>query len=188
MTYYKAFDQDMTCRGFQYEVGQTYNMNDELIMCKQGFHCCANALNCLEYYKFRTSRFCEVTIGSNSITKGGKTVTNQITIVREIVGDELNKLLTGNITWPARTLVWYKNGVEHRDNDLPAVEYKNGDKEWRMYGKLHRENGKPAVEWVDGRKEWWVNGKPHRDGGLPAVEYANGNKEWWVNGKLCRKE
>jgi hypothetical protein len=32
----------------------------------------------------------------------------------------------------------------HRKNNLPAVEYANGDKEWWYFGKRHRE-GKPAL-------------------------------------------
>ena len=36
---------------------------------------------------------------------------------------------------------WYKNGKKHRDNDLPAVECKDGSKHWyndgfRSYLKL----------------------------------------------------
>jgi len=50
--YYKAFNDDLTCRGIQYEVGKTYHLEKgtELEMCKRGFHCCELALNCLEYY------------------------------------------------------------------------------------------------------------------------------------------
>ena len=46
----------------------------------------------------------------------------------------------------------------HRDNDLPAIEFANGDKEYYKNGKLHRDNNLPAVEHVDGRKEYWING------------------------------
>ena len=37
---YKAFNNDMTCRGFQYKVGKTYEMAKKPIPCKQGFHFC----------------------------------------------------------------------------------------------------------------------------------------------------
>ena len=40
----------------------------------------------------------------------------------------------------------------HRDNDLPAVEYPNGDKEWWCLGIRHRLNG-PAV--IYGNKQFW---------------------------------
>lgn len=40
MKAYKAFNPDMTCRGFQYEIGQTYEMEEEPIKCERGFHAC----------------------------------------------------------------------------------------------------------------------------------------------------
>jgi len=54
--------------------------------------------------------------------------------------------------------VYLKNGLRHRDNDLPAVECDNGSKEWWVNGQLHRDNDLPAIEYITGRKEWWVNG------------------------------
>ena len=35
---YKVFNSDWTCRGFQYEVGKTYSIKGEPVMCKSGFH------------------------------------------------------------------------------------------------------------------------------------------------------
>jgi len=29
---------------------------------------------------------------------------------------------------------WYKNGLQHRDNNLPAVERPNGEKSWYQNG------------------------------------------------------
>jgi hypothetical protein len=48
------------------------------------------------------------------------------------------------------------NGKRHRDGDLPAVEWVNGDKSWYIHGKLHRENG-PAVEFVNGDKWYYLD-------------------------------
>jgi hypothetical protein len=45
---------------------------------------------------------------------------------------------------------------------------------------LHREDG-PAVEWKNGMKEWWINGKRHRDDG-PAVTSSNGAIFRYFNG------
>jgi CRISPR/Cas system CMR-associated protein Cmr5 small subunit len=82
---------------------------------------------------------------------------------------------------------WYNaSGELHRDNDLPAIEYKSGDKEWYVNGKYHRDNDLPAIEYPGGSKEWYVNGLRHRVNDLPAIEYADGDKEWWVNGENHR--
>jgi hypothetical protein len=78
---------------------------------------------------------------------------------------------------------WYILGKLHRDNDLPAVERANGTKVWYISGKLHRDNDLPAIEWADGDKEWYILGNLHRDNDLPAVEWANGDKAWYKNGQ-----
>ena len=54
------------------------------------------------------------------------------------------------------------NGKYHRDNDLPAIEYADGSKEWYQHGNLHRENDLPAIERSDGSKERYKNGKRYR--------------------------
>jgi hypothetical protein len=71
----------------------------------------------------------------------------------------------------------------HREEDLPAVEYINGDKHWFNNGKLHRTNDKPAIECISGNKYWLKNGKLHRDKDLPAIVEKNGARRWYKDGK-----
>ena len=56
---YKAFNKDMTCRGFQYEIGKEYEEKDAEA-CKCGFHACEYPLDCFSYYTPSKSEFCEV--------------------------------------------------------------------------------------------------------------------------------
>lgn len=49
---FKVFNPDWTCRGFQYEVGKTYEMSDSPICCTRGFHFCTKAADCFNYYSF----------------------------------------------------------------------------------------------------------------------------------------
>ena len=41
---YKIFNSDWTCRGFQYEVGKTYEMKEDPICCERGFHFCGKLI------------------------------------------------------------------------------------------------------------------------------------------------
>ena len=136
------------------------------------------------------------------------------------------------------TLVWFRNGVQmrlitsrpscispqltiwtdklgqlHRDDDLPAIDYANGDKEWYFKGKPHRNNDLPSVTTHKGDKMWhlfgasvrtrelptfidykgtkmWqhANGRLHNDLDRPAVIRLDGTTEWWVNGRLHREQ
>ena len=70
--------------------------------------------------------------------------------------------------------------------DGPAIEWKNGLKEWFVDDKRHRSDG-PAIEFVSGTKAWWVDNRLHRLD-CPAFEGADGTKEWWLNGKQLPTE
>ena len=57
---YKAFDKNMRCRDFQYEVGKEYEMDGDIKCCNRGFHACKNPLEVWNYYDMLNSRFAEV--------------------------------------------------------------------------------------------------------------------------------
>jgi len=84
---FKVFNDDWTCNHFQYMVGQTYTMTEELNICQTGFHFCPKLMNCFSYYDFNaTNKVAEVEILGKvewDETKS-KGCTNQIKIIREI--------------------------------------------------------------------------------------------------------
>ena len=57
---YKAFDKDLSCRGFKYEVGKEYEETGDIKACEKGFHACPYPLDVFSYYTPAGSRFCEV--------------------------------------------------------------------------------------------------------------------------------
>nr|DAU98565.1 MAG TPA: hypothetical protein [Caudoviricetes sp.] len=60
ITSYKRFDKNMQCRGFQYEVGKEYEMDEEIKCCNRGFHACKSPLEVWDYYDILNSRYAEV--------------------------------------------------------------------------------------------------------------------------------
>ena len=60
---YKGFNPDLTCRGFQYEVGKEYE-EENAKSCNSGFHFCENPFDVFGYYApcggNGMNRFCEV--------------------------------------------------------------------------------------------------------------------------------
>ena len=74
----------MKCRGFQYEIGGTYE-TDEAKICELGFHACENPLDVLQYYDPANSRFCLVDLDANGDTSNdSKRVGRKIHIEEEI--------------------------------------------------------------------------------------------------------
>lgn len=92
MKAYKAFWPDMTCRGFQYEIGQTYEMDEKPHVCKRGFHACRYIEDTLRFYlPYEKPIICEVELlGDLSYTLDEtKIATNKIRIVRKLTRQEI---------------------------------------------------------------------------------------------------
>ncbi|OUQ32061.1 pentapeptide repeat-containing protein [Massilimicrobiota timonensis] len=93
---YKVFNPDWTCRGFQYEVGKTFEMEETPVCCDRGFHFCKKASDCFRYYNFNSNnKVAEVTalgLIDNS-GDGDKSCTNKIRIDRELTWHEVLDLV-----------------------------------------------------------------------------------------------
>src|SRR5574344_109603 len=94
---YKMMESDMTCRGFQYEIGKEYSLKGQLVMCKNGFHFCENPFDCLEYYDNieGDKRLFLIDALGKVITKDNKSVTSKIKILEEIT--DIEKFFDGNM-------------------------------------------------------------------------------------------
>ena len=95
--YIKGFDENLCCRGMQFEVGKTYETpypDDQLELCSETvIHFCDNLQNVHTYYEVtKNNRYCEVQPLGGIVKGDDKYGTNKIKIVREIVGDELKHL------------------------------------------------------------------------------------------------
>ena len=68
MRAYKGFNKDMTCRGFQFEEGKTYE-EKEAKLCKKGFHACLNPIDVFKYYSPVDSIYHSVEIDDDDVSK-----------------------------------------------------------------------------------------------------------------------
>lgn len=86
MKAYKGFDKNLQCRGLQYEIGGTQEV-DKVKLCNQGLHACEAPLDVFSYYvPGEGSRYCEVEMDGVSDERGddSKRVAKKLTVSAEI--------------------------------------------------------------------------------------------------------
>lgn len=90
MKAYKAFDQNLQCLGFQFEVGGSFEHDGEVCVCRSGFHACENPLDVWNYYPL-DSRYAVVELGGEILRHGAdsKVAAGRITIRAEITLPQL---------------------------------------------------------------------------------------------------
>ena len=93
MKAYKGFNADMTCRGFQFEEGKTYEHEGEVKLCESGFHACEDPLDVFGYYAPSGSEFHEVELEgvSDECKEETKVVAKKITIGTRLGIDKIIK-------------------------------------------------------------------------------------------------
>ncbi|ELG6814446.1 hypothetical protein ACGG3V_003245 [Salmonella enterica] len=102
ITTYKGFKQDLTCRGYQFEIGKTFEHDGKVRACSSGFHSCEYPLDCFGYYPPAESRYAE-TVAQGDISRDGsdsKIASASITIKAEV---SVHQLVTRAIEW-----IWSK--------------------------------------------------------------------------------
>ena len=108
---YKCTDMNGCCRGFKFEVGKTYKKDtpkEELECCtNKVFHFCRelSAIEKESGYKLSKSRIFEV-IAGDFVRSGDKYGKNELTILREIEGEEKQSLINSG----SHNSGWYNSG------------------------------------------------------------------------------
>ena len=92
---YKIFNNDWTCKGFQYEVGKEYEFKGKIVMCESGFHFCTKIEDCFKYYpSVQWNKIAEVEATGKTLThkEDSKICTDKLKIIREVKWPEIDKI------------------------------------------------------------------------------------------------
>jgi hypothetical protein len=90
----KGFNHDMTCLGFQFEIGKEYSVPGKVVPCKNGFHACpvdtVDPMRVFGFYPPGKSRYCIVEQGGEIVPHGDdKAASATIFIRKEISISEI---------------------------------------------------------------------------------------------------
>ncbi len=96
---YKAFNDDLTCRGYQFTVNKTHTFGGTPISCVQGFHFCTDLQDVVNYYCSPTMRVFEIEatgIITDTYADGNctKRACSEIRLVKELSLDEVMLSIT----------------------------------------------------------------------------------------------
>ncbi|CAB5512485.1 hypothetical protein LMG26857_01775 [Achromobacter anxifer] len=100
ITAFKGFDKNLACRGYQYELGKTYEHEGKVVRCASGgFHSCEYPLDVFGYYAPAESRYAVVVAHGDIDRKEGgdtKLASGKITIEAEI---KVPQLIKSAVEW-----------------------------------------------------------------------------------------
>ena len=154
MKAYKGFDENMQCRGFQYEEGKTYE-TDKAELCETGFHACTSPLNVFAYYPpGKNSKYHVVEI--ENVTDE-KSYDSKVCGTKITVGAELGipGLVKAHVEWVKENVTKH---VEKGDSEAVAV----GDRESASAG-----------EYGSASAGWYGSASAGESGSASAGEYGS---------------
>jgi hypothetical protein len=125
---YKAFNKDLTCKDFQYEVGSTYQHKGQLSLCHSGFHASKICLEVFSYYRFdpRVTRVCEVLIRGRVIERDDKLCCSRIEILKELSWNEILEVCNIGVRNIGRGNIGVNNSGNYNSGNTNSGNYNTG--------------------------------------------------------------
>ena len=126
ITSIKGFDSDLSCRGFKFEVGKTYEVGGNIAACSNGFHACPEDEHPFSVFEFYgpQSRFAIVEQSGETDRIATKLASASITIKAEIA---LPDLIQHAVKWvldrakPEGPVATGENGLATASGDQGAA-------------------------------------------------------------------
>ena len=161
---YKGFNQDWTCRGYQYEIGKTYEHKGDVKACESGFHACEYPLDVLSYYRPAVSKFAVVKMSGETSKDSDDTkiASAKITIETEI---NLPEMIKKAVEWIKGKVDWDTAKVSNTGDWSAATN--------TGYRSVAEVSGKQSIAVALG---WQSKAKASIDGAIVCV-YRNDNGE-----------
>ena len=173
---YKVFNSDWTCRGYQYEIGKTYEIAESPKCCKVGFHFCEKLADCFNYYSFDpNNKVAEIeAIGEIDFDDtNSKCCTNKIVILKELKWSEvLDMCNTGKGNSGNCNSGDYNSGY-HNSGNYNTGNYNTGNDNTGDYNTGNCNNG----DYNSG----YHNSGDYNSGNYNSGDYNSGN----YNSGIC---
>ena len=127
--------KNFQCKDMKYEVGETYNYDKELILCKQGYHFCKKLENINSYYPLFSPEtiILKIEILGDIIDNSTKSVTNKFRVLEIIPKNKYylySKKLTKNSIKFINDNIWEK--IKFNKNGYVAY-FENSFGFWQKY-------------------------------------------------------
>ena len=166
---YKAFNQDLTCRGFQYEIGKTYSIKESPIPCNRGFHFCKSIAETYEFYPMsENTRICKIeALGEIQTDDEKKYCTNVIKIIEEVT-DEWNRKGNSNSSNSGYCNSGNKNSGYCNSGDWNSGDRNSGNRNSGYWNSGNRNSG----DWNSG----YCNSGYCNSGNKNSGNWNSGNK------------
>ena len=117
---YKGFNKNLQCRGFQYEVGKTFEHEGDVSCCNRGFHFCENPFDVFGYYPPSGSRYCSVE-GSGKSDKDNED--SKVSVSRLHISAEigLKGIIDAGLKFIFNKVNWETNKMTNTGNQSAAT-------------------------------------------------------------------
>ena len=171
---YKAFNEDLTCKSFQYEIGKTYSIKESPIPCNRGFHFCKSIAETYEFYPMsENTRICKIeALGEIQTDDEKKYCTNVIKIIEEVT-DEWNRKGNSNSSNSG-----YCNSGYCNSGDWNSGDWNSGDRNSGYSNSGYSNSG----DWNSG--DWnsgdWNSGLFNSEEN-PKLKMFNNMSDWTIN-------
>ena len=138
--YIKGFNSDLTCRGYQFEVGKEYKIEHDgpVELCSATvFHFCDSLEKVNRFYDVRNNcRYCVIEALGEVVSDGEKSGSDHIRIVRELTQEEVD-MMAGKVNGNAGLF----NSGNRNSGDRNSGNWNSGDRNSGNWNSGDRNSG-----------------------------------------------